>query len=45
MGHTYSNLLFLDNKAEHHKTMTFEDEFIALLKRHGVEYDPRYVWV
>jgi REP element-mobilizing transposase RayT len=35
---------YIDNQAEHHKKMSFEDEFIALLKRHGIEYDPRYVW-
>jgi putative transposase len=28
----------------HHRKMTFEEEFIALLKKHGVEYDPRYVF-
>lgn len=24
--------------------MTFEEEFIAFLKKHGVEYDPKYVF-
>ena len=24
--------------------MSFKDEFIALLKRHGVTYDERYLW-
>lgn len=28
----------------HHRKMTFEQEFIALLKKHGVEFDPRYVF-
>ena len=28
----------------HHRKMTFQEEFIALLKRHRVEYDPRYLW-
>ena len=35
---------YIAKQAEHHRKMTFEDEFIALLKRHGIEYDPRYVW-
>ena len=35
---------YIANQAEHHRRMTFEDEFVALLKRHGIEYDPRYVW-
>jgi REP element-mobilizing transposase RayT len=35
---------YIEKQAEHHKKITFEDEFLALLKRHGIEYDPRYVW-
>jgi len=35
---------YIEGQAEHHKKMTFEEEFVALLKRHGIEYDPRYVW-
>jgi putative transposase len=30
-------------KAHHHK-MTFQDEFVALLKKHRIEYDERYLW-
>ena len=29
---------------EHHKKMTFEEEYVALLKRHGIEYDSKYLW-
>jgi putative transposase len=29
---------------EHHRQMTFQQEFIALLKRHGIDYDERYIW-
>jgi len=35
---------YIENQAEHHMKMTFEEEFIALLDRHGIKYDPRYVW-
>jgi REP element-mobilizing transposase RayT len=34
---------YVENQKQHHRTMTFEEEFIALLKRHGIEYDPRFV--
>lgn len=27
----------------HHRKMTFEQEFVALLKKHGIEFDPKYV--
>lgn len=35
---------YIDNQEAHHRKMTFEQEFIALLKKHGVEFDPRYVF-
>ena len=35
---------YIAGQEEHHKKVRFEDEFIALLKRHGVDYDERYVW-
>jgi hypothetical protein len=28
----------------HHRKITFEDEFIALLKKHKIPYDPKYVF-
>ena len=34
---------YIDNQAEHHRKMSFEEEFVALLKRHGVDYDPKWV--
>lgn len=35
---------YIANQREHHRTKTFQEEFIAFLERHGIEYDPRYVW-
>jgi hypothetical protein len=34
----------IQNQERHHRKMTFEEEFIALLKKHGIEYDPLYVF-
>ena len=34
---------YIRNQSEHHNKMTFEEEFIALLKEAGVSYDPKYV--
>lgn len=34
---------YIQNQEAHHKKMSFDAEFTALLKRHGVEFDPRYV--
>jgi putative transposase len=35
---------YIENQPEHHRRMSFEDEFRSLLRRHGVEYDERYVF-
>jgi len=37
-------IAYIQAQAEHHRKRSFEEEFIAFLKRHDVEYDPRYVW-
>ena len=34
---------YIQNQDAHHRRMSFADEFRALLKKHGVEYDPRFV--
>ena len=35
---------YIANQEEHHKKMTFQDEFRELCRRHGIEIDERYVW-
>ncbi|MFO0816915.1 MAG: IS200/IS605 family transposase [Pirellulales bacterium] len=35
---------YIENQQEHHRKMTFQDELRALLTRHGVEFDERYLW-
>lgn len=35
---------YIANQAAHHKEMTYKEEFLAFLKRHGVKYDERYIW-
>ena len=32
------------NQAEHHKKMDFKEEFIALLRKHRIQYDEHYLW-
>lgn len=31
---------YIQRQEEHHGRLSFQDEFIALLQRHGVEFDP-----
>lgn len=37
-------MAYIANQKAHHLKMDFKAEFITLLKKHGVEYDERYVW-
>jgi len=35
---------YIENQEEHHKRVTFQDEYRAFLKAYGIAYDERYVW-
>ena len=35
---------YVDGQKEHHREMTFQEEFRRFLHKYGVEYDERYVW-
>jgi len=35
---------YITNQEEHHKRMSFQDEFREICKRHGIVIDERYVW-
>jgi hypothetical protein len=35
---------YIDNQEAHHRKISFEDEFISLLKKHGMPFDPKYVF-
>jgi len=35
---------YIENQEEHHRKVTFQEELIAFLKKHGIKYDPKYVF-
>jgi REP element-mobilizing transposase RayT len=35
---------YMKNQKTHHRKMGFDDEFLALLKKHGVQFDAKYVF-
>ncbi|MDP2322605.1 MAG: IS200/IS605 family transposase [Gammaproteobacteria bacterium] len=37
-------LQYIDHQEQHHASQSFQDEFLALLASHGLDYDERYVW-
>ena len=35
---------YILGQEEHHRTRTFQEEYLAFLEEEGIEYDPKYVW-
>jgi putative transposase len=35
---------YIANQEEHHRRVSFKDEFVSFLMKHGIEYDERFIW-
>jgi REP-associated tyrosine transposase len=35
---------YIARQAEHHRSKTFQEEYVTFLKRHEVKYDEKYLW-
>jgi REP element-mobilizing transposase RayT len=35
---------YIRNQREHHRSRSFQEEFVELLKKHQIKYDERYLW-
>jgi len=35
---------YIATQEEHHKKRTFQEEYVAFLKKNNVQYDERYIW-
>ena len=35
---------YIRRQEEHHRKMSFQEEFVLLLRKQGVEFDERYLW-
>ena len=35
---------YVNNQPEHHRKISYEDELLALLRKHGIEFDPQFVF-
>ncbi|MGA2145636.1 MAG: IS200/IS605 family transposase [Bryobacteraceae bacterium] len=40
----HDTIAYIRSQPEHHRGRGFEEEFVAFLKKHDVEYDPQYVF-
>lgn len=43
-SHVPALTTYIKNQEEHHKTVSFKDEFRKLCKKYGIEIEKRYVW-
>jgi putative transposase len=35
---------YIQTQREHHRKKTFQEEYLKLLRLHGIQYDERYLW-
>lgn len=35
---------YIRTQEEHHKKVSFQEEFVSYLKKNGIPYDARYIW-
>jgi hypothetical protein len=35
---------YIAGQKDHHRTVSFQEEFISFLQKNGIEYDERYIW-
>ena len=43
-GHRRILREYIANQQEHHRHVTFQDEYRRLMRKYGVEWDEKYVW-
>ena len=39
-----SVISYIQNQRAHHRTKTFQEEYLEFLEKHGIDYDERFVW-
>ena len=37
-------LEYVESQEEHHRTLSFQEEYRDFLRKYGVEFDERHVW-
>ena len=37
-------LIHIEKQKEHHKTQTFKEEYLTMLKMAQIQYDKKYLW-
>ena len=37
-------IAYIKDQEKHHRTQSFQEEFLALLRKHRIQFDERYLW-
>ncbi len=43
-SNTEAVMKYIENQKEHHRRITFKQEYIELLAKHELDYNPQYLW-
>jgi REP element-mobilizing transposase RayT len=44
VSHLDETIAYIKNQEEHHRHKSFQGEYLAFLKKHGIEYDEKHLW-
>ncbi len=44
ISHLPEAIAYIANQGEHHRKKSFQEEYLAFLKKHGIAYDEKYLW-
>lgn len=44
ISHVDATVAYIQTQEEHHRKRTFEEEFRSFLRKHGIEFDERFLW-
>jgi len=44
ISHVADAIAYIENQEEHHRLKSFQEEYLAFLKKHEIDYDEKYLW-
>jgi len=43
-SHVEETVAYIERQKEHHRERSFQEEYLAFLRKHEIAYDERYIW-
>ena len=44
ISHVENAIIYINNQKEHHRALTFQEEYLHLLRQNGVKFDEKFLW-